>query len=131
MAPVKLIISLPDQDSVSGRRDAIGHDFQIAKSRFHVGRYVNVGGRDARKGHGHGVVIMRAAVKNVSGADIGQAHNGVICGRLGIISVGNRLRKAVEVAAAEDEAAAAAKPAAPPTINALGSQLGLGVPVGV
>ena len=64
--------------------------------------------RDARRGHGHGVVIMRAAVKNVPGAGIGQAHNGVICGRLGIISIGNRLRKAVEVAAAEQDVAAAA-----------------------
>ena len=101
--------SLSYQDSVSGRCDAIGHYFQIAGSRFHAGRYINVGGRDARKVHCHAVVIVRAAVKNVPGADIGQTHNGVICGRLCIVSIGNRLRKAVEVAAVEEVGAASAE----------------------
>src|ERR1035437_5213359 len=49
--------SLSDQESVSRRCDAIGHYFRIGRSRFHAGRYVNVGGRDARKVHCHAVVI--------------------------------------------------------------------------
>ena len=65
--------------------------------------------RDARKSHCHGVVVVRTAVKNVSSADIGQTHNGIICSGLRIISIGNRLRKAVEVSAVEDDAAPAAK----------------------
>src|ERR1700730_4839813 len=74
--------SLLNYNFVLLRRNAIGHHLQVTLTGFHVGRYVQVGGRGTRVANRHGAVVMGAAVENVAGGKVGNAHDGIIGGVL-------------------------------------------------
>src|SRR5215475_8687182 len=97
-----------DSNRDSSRGDAVGDHFERGEAAFDGGRDVELG-RDGRAagGDAHGAVVVRAAVEDVMGGVVGDAHQGVVGGGLSVVAVGGALREAVELGAGDDVVQAA------------------------
>ena len=63
--------SLLNLNSVSLRRNSIGHHFKVTHTSFHAGRYVELGFHETCEANGHGTVAMGTAVEDVAGSNVG------------------------------------------------------------
>lgn len=63
--------ALLDLNHVRLRRNAVGYHFEVARTGFHVGRYIEQGFHRSRVANPHSAVVMRTAVENVAGSDVG------------------------------------------------------------
>src|SRR5438477_4420479 len=81
------------------RRNSVGHDYERASPGFSRGWYVEVGeDRLVPSCDSHGAVAVRLGIKDVTGADVCNAHQGIVRGSFEFVAERGRLRKAVELA---------------------------------
>ena len=59
--------SVKNKDESAPRRDAVCNNFEPARTRFDVGRYIEVSGAHAIGCHRHAAVVVRAGIEDMSG----------------------------------------------------------------
>ena len=98
MSPVSLLHD--DRDWLGG--NTIRYHDQVTNAQLLIGWHIEMRGHEATKCDGHAAVVVRAAVKNVSGCPVGDAHQGIIRGGLVIVSIGSPLREPIELMVKND-----------------------------
>src|SRR5215469_1747581 len=78
------------------RGNAVGNHNQLAGPRLLVRWNIEVGGDQAVKRDGHAAVVVRAAVKDVPGCVVCNAHERVIGGGLNVVAIRRTLRHSIE-----------------------------------
>src|SRR6266849_8502802 len=89
-----------DADDDRLRGNAVGDDLEVAVPHLHGSGNVERGGdHSVACRHPHAAVIVRPSIEDVPGERVGDPDQGVVGGRLSIITVGCPLRKAVKLRA--------------------------------
>ena len=89
-----------DRDRLRG--NTIRHHDQVTDAQLLIGWHIEMRGHEPPKPDGHAAVVVRPAVKNVSGCLVGDAHQRVIRGGLVIVSIGSPLLESIEQVARDD-----------------------------
>ncbi len=89
-----------DRDGLG--RNTIRHHDQVTDAQLLIGWHIEMSGHEPPKRNGHAAVVVRPAVKNVSGCPVGDVHQRVIRGGVVIVSIGSPLREPIELMARND-----------------------------
>src|SRR5271170_50512 len=89
---------LVHRDRDRSRGYAVRYHHQGTRSRFHAGWHTEMSRDDSGSGrNSHPTVIARPGVEDVPSRIVGDPHQGIVGGRLLIVTVSAALREAVEL----------------------------------
>src|ERR1700676_2020280 len=93
---IALVLALLHIDVRWLRRNAICNDLEFTEAWLLDGGNIKMRGYDVIRRHPHAAVIVGTAIENVAAFEIGDAHQGIIGGRLNVVAICSALGHAVE-----------------------------------